>query len=468
MSAFASSALSLLQLSPLTSVLLLAALLCLPPAILSRYSAPARPHRVVVVGGSFAGLAVLRALRGARGLSVTLVEPRDHAEYVPGILRALVDARAAARLLVPLAAAAAGARVVRGRAVAVREGGAGGAAGTVVVAAPGGARAELAFDACVVATGSTYPAPVRAGVDGGGDEPASLAARAAALDAGRRALAAALGEGGRGVRVRGGGPVGVELAAELAAAHPRAAAAGRLELAAAAPRLLEGLHAALGEAAARWLRAAGVRVVLGAPRGGGGGGGGDGGPLEVAAFGARGAGDWVRGGGGAPALAAALDAATGRLRARPTLQLDGAGALADAVFVAGDVAAPRGAGAAQPALAHTAEKHAALVARNVRARARGRALRDYPPHGAAASPVIFAVSLGPRAALIEFAGRPALVGEGVAQGVAAVAKGVIEVTKVAAMAQRGWAVWFWWAADAGADVVGWVVGAPGGAGREHA
>ncbi len=61
--------------------------------------------------------------------------------------------------------------------------------------------------------------------------------------------------------VIGGGVVGVELAAELAHYHPRAA----VTVADVAPRLLATLPPAAGERAAAALRAAGVALLLGAP-----------------------------------------------------------------------------------------------------------------------------------------------------------------------------------------------------------
>ena len=78
-----------------------------------------------------------------------------------------------------------------------------------------------------------------------------------------------------------------------------------------------------------------------------------------------------------------------------------------------------------------------------------------------ASPVIFAVSLGPYAALIEFAGVPMLYGRGIAQAAAARAKAIIEITKVAALAQNFAAVTFWHTADMGANAFGMLLGALG-------
>lgn len=65
------------------------------------------PARVVVVGASFAGLALTRQLLATEGreaglCEVTVVEPRDYFEYTPGVLRCFVAPGKAGGLLVPL------------------------------------------------------------------------------------------------------------------------------------------------------------------------------------------------------------------------------------------------------------------------------------------------------------------------------------------------------------------------------
>ncbi len=65
---------------------------------------PVAAH-VVVVGASFAGLAVARQLLADghdKPCRVTVVEPRDYFEYTPGVLRAFVSPGKAEALLVPL------------------------------------------------------------------------------------------------------------------------------------------------------------------------------------------------------------------------------------------------------------------------------------------------------------------------------------------------------------------------------
>lgn len=78
---------------------------------------PPPPSSIVIVGASFAGLAATRILHhekahaqthknmknsAYKGITITVVEPRDYFEYVPGILRAFVDPGLAEKLCVPL------------------------------------------------------------------------------------------------------------------------------------------------------------------------------------------------------------------------------------------------------------------------------------------------------------------------------------------------------------------------------
>lgn len=124
-------------------------------------SSPSSPCRVVVVGGSFAGLTFCRELLhrvpppsgGSPAVAVTLVEPRQWFEYTPGVLRALVRPAHHPSLLTPLAHTTAGrdGRVahVQGVCTALSS-----CAALVVV--EGGEERWLPFDYCVLALGSGY------------------------------------------------------------------------------------------------------------------------------------------------------------------------------------------------------------------------------------------------------------------------------------------------------------------------
>ena len=127
--------------------------------------------RVVVVGGSFAGLTFCHRLlsrassdpsSGVR-LSVVLVEPRDFFEYTPGILRAVVQPSHHPSLLTELSSlplhSETAFRLVKGRvsAAALDEG---------RVTLEGG-EAPLPFDHLVLAVGSGYDAHIKAEDDEG-------------------------------------------------------------------------------------------------------------------------------------------------------------------------------------------------------------------------------------------------------------------------------------------------------------
>ncbi|RYY33291.1 hypothetical protein EON62_04375, partial [archaeon] len=290
-----------------------------------------KKKRVVVVGGSFGGLALCRHLP-ANSFDVTLVEPKQYVrascacaslhtaprsnstglasyeacplrcavlqvEYTPGILKAVVNPTVHATLHAPLQQCVPGhVSIVHGRVGGVHTAlddsadhddvptpvcaspcaaargdalDASDAGGdtlapsndvhvtrsggwvTVMVEGSGGVPSEqrVEFDYCVLATGSTYPGPCKA-------EPTAHdgRARATELVGFSNALKAA-----RTVAVVGGGPSGVELASELAHTYPSQA----ITLVSATPSLLFGFPPALGQAAATWLQARGVQLLLG-------------------------------------------------------------------------------------------------------------------------------------------------------------------------------------------------------------
>jgi len=287
------------------------------------------------------------------------------------------------------------------------------------------------------------------------------------------------------VLVVGGGPVGVEAAAEVAAAYAPAlrAAHKRVTLVGGRARALLG-GGPLAAPALAALRALGVDVRLGvAARGldlaaeaaaaarGGAAGGPRAAPRAVELVDAAGApAGRVEGVdvvlpcvGGVPSTAwAAAGLPGGALEPRGgcvavNAAFEVAGAEGRAVFALGDAAAhPAG----EPALAHTAEKHGAAVAASVLAvLLRRGAPAAYPASslaGAApgAAPVIFAVSLGPAAALLDFNGRVVLSSAGAVQAAVGLLKAVLEATQVSQM-RGGWAGRAFWAA---ADPIAMLVG----------
>ncbi|KAI9029324.1 hypothetical protein DFJ74DRAFT_481787 [Hyaloraphidium curvatum] len=390
--------------------------------------------RIAIAGGSFAGLHAARQL--AAHADVSLVDPAGFAEYVPAVPRVLAHGGAEG-LQVPLSELQ-GVVFVRGAAKGVEEEG---DRGVLLVDTMDGATRRLPFDFLIIATGAEYRPPVHSSDPASGQH-----GRAAELDSARDKLA-----GAAEVLLVGGGPVGVELAAELASI-------GKQVVLACGSGVLAGMHPGIGAGAKRWLEGNGVRVLPGATASEEDGEVvlSDGQRFPAAATvwctGSRPRTAWCA---DSPAFAGALDP-RGYLRVLPTMQLDIPPdvPLVGRIFAAGDCA--KCPAVPLPGLAHTAEKHAAVAASNALRLASGRSLGELRPDTA----VIYSVSLGPRAGLLEFAGIPLLTGAwlgAVALVLGAVTKRMVEVLKVAQM--RGYLVGevFWAVADPAADLLARVV-----------
>lgn len=170
--------------------------------------------RVVVLGGGYAGFSALQGLVG-KVSSLTLVDPLDRAFHNIGAPRALVEATED-KLFLPFTKLTAGGRVahVRGAAVSVDTVGR-----TVTVRLTGSAAEQvLPFDYLVIATGTSASAPSKALSVHSGDAMAALRSMREALAAAKRVV------------IVGGGPVGVEVAGEIASADAAKAPADRREV----------------------------------------------------------------------------------------------------------------------------------------------------------------------------------------------------------------------------------------------
>ncbi|KAI9358893.1 hypothetical protein DFJ73DRAFT_793902 [Zopfochytrium polystomum] len=159
------------------------------------------PH-IVVLGGSLAGVNVIKRLEKAIGSSanITLIEERDHF-YIPyAALRSVVDPKFANTIWVPYTSLfknLPNGKVVQARAVAIHE--------KQVVLANGSA---IDFDYLVIATGSKMPAP-------GKTQKVTKAEGIKESTAVYNALKSA-----KRVAIVGGGSVGIELAGELTTDMP--------------------------------------------------------------------------------------------------------------------------------------------------------------------------------------------------------------------------------------------------------
>lgn len=167
--------------------------------------------RVVVIGGSIAGIQTAKALE-AYGFTVSVIEPRDHLFIPFGSMRAGVSANAAwaKRVMVPLDRALKQGKILRGYADGIDM------VGRVVTYTPllkGGIKGTptpVPFDYLVIATGANFRAPFTP------TSPDASTSRASLLALGETIRAAI------SVVVVGGGPCGVEMVGEIRDASPGA------------------------------------------------------------------------------------------------------------------------------------------------------------------------------------------------------------------------------------------------------
>jgi apoptosis-inducing factor 2 len=193
--------------------------------------------QVVVVGGGYAGIAVAKALDDT--LDVVLVDPKDAFVHAVAALRGLVSEPWAQRMFLDYDRLLARGRVVRDRAVQTDPAG---------VTTAGGTRIDA--DYLVLASGSAYPFPAKMDLD---DSARAQAEQAVT----RESLASA-----RHVLLLGAGPVGLELAGEIAERWP----GKEITVLDIADDVLGGRYsAALRDSLRGQLETLGVRLVLGSP-----------------------------------------------------------------------------------------------------------------------------------------------------------------------------------------------------------
>ncbi|MGW2709336.1 NAD(P)/FAD-dependent oxidoreductase [Streptomyces sp. NPDC001356] len=193
-------------------------------------------RRVVIIGGGYAGVRLARELDA--DADVTLIDLKEAFFHRVASLRAGADAEWTYAPFIPYDSLLARGRVVRNKAVGIAT------AEREVVLATGH---RVPYDALVIATGADYQEPAR--FTGSTVEEAAESFRSH-----QRRVA-----GARSILVIGGGPSGVELAAELRRVNPAAA----VTLAHRGPRLLNHHGTGrMGRQARAWLERHDVRVLL--------------------------------------------------------------------------------------------------------------------------------------------------------------------------------------------------------------
>ncbi len=192
-------------------------------------------RRVIIVGGGYAGINVARLLDAHA--DVTLVEPKSQFVHNVAAIRSLVQPGLLDQLLIPYDRLLKNGAVVQGKASKLN--------GSAVELADGQA---LQGDAIVIATGAGYAIPFKAHTDSIADF------RSAQEEAGAAILEA------QSIAIVGGGPVGIELAGEIAQVHPRK----EVTLISSGPSLLPDYNPRLGTRLVKDLSTLGVDVKLNA------------------------------------------------------------------------------------------------------------------------------------------------------------------------------------------------------------
>ena len=189
---------------------------------------------VVVIGGGYAGTAAAKALD--KNFDVTLIEKRDRFFHNSGSLRAAVDARWLRKLFIPYDHLLKHGRILNGKVVE---------ANPEEVVLEDGQR--LKFDYLVIATGSSYPFPAKMASD-----------KVAEAETAVRIVNERI-EQAKSILLIGAGPVGIELAGEIASLYP-----GKpVTLIDPSDRLMPAFNPKLGERLYKGLQQLGVRVLLG-------------------------------------------------------------------------------------------------------------------------------------------------------------------------------------------------------------
>ncbi|KAF9957656.1 hypothetical protein BGZ72_001570 [Mortierella alpina] len=200
------------------------------------------PVKVVVVGGSSAGITVIKTLLAAnhKNLQITLIERRDARHHMLGSFRALVDEQYAGKIWIPytnLFPKDSSHKIIQGKLTEVHL--------NHVVLASG---ETIPFNYLAICTGSTNPAPAKFNLD-------SSAEAIAIADRARVDL-----KKSKNIVVVGGGACGVELAGEIKTAFPDK----NVTLIHASPKLVDypGFSDSFKSAALTHLKGLGVNVVL--------------------------------------------------------------------------------------------------------------------------------------------------------------------------------------------------------------
>lgn len=195
---------------------------------------------VVIYGGGMAGALLAKAL--SPDVAVTLVDPLDYFEVPMAAPRSLVDAQFSERAIIPFCRALPQVKHVKGRLLTLSSSGG-------VVEDVSGRRTTVNAEVTVLATGSRFANELMRGVNG------TSSRRVAFYRKYSRRIAAA-----RQIVIVGGGPIGVEVAGEIAEKYRNK----RIAILEAGPRILSGTTEEVARHAAHLLQSRGVEIHVNA------------------------------------------------------------------------------------------------------------------------------------------------------------------------------------------------------------
>jgi len=371
---------------------------------------------VVIVGGSFGGLAALRHFSWHDpSFRVILVDQREFFEYIPGVLRLFCDPNLFWEMARPSPQGTH--EFLLGSVSCVNS-------DHIMVSSAGGRSQRVDFDYLILSTGADFNRPITPS-----PLEVTMSSRAASWQKEAAKVCSA-----SSIIVLGGGAVGVELAAEIVCHFPEK----QVTIVDAAPSLLPLFPSKVAMHAQRWFEERGVELVLGEP-------------LEkwddvscttksgrvisagavYVCFGSRCNTQCIAGGSMATCLGPRKE-----VRVNEYLQVEEW----PHVFAVGDVMAHP---AKEIKQAYYAEMNGHAAAMNVIHHSRQEKLAKYPDAlaGASISPFVYVVSLGRYDGSLGFNG---IVVNGV---IAALMKWILEWTKIRQMEGRPIGLLFWHIAD---------------------
>ena len=193
--------------------------------------------KVVVIGGGFAGALAARKLEN-ENFSVTLIDTKDHFEFTPGILRAIVEPGHIKEIQVLHRHYLKKTKIILGEVIDVSD--------KNVLVKISGKKKHVRFDYLVISSGSGYDPPIK-------EKNLVISSRTDILKKSYEKILVA-----KNILIIGGGIVGTELAAEIATHYKNK----NVTIVHSEPYLMERQNEKTRKYAENFLKKRGVKIVF--------------------------------------------------------------------------------------------------------------------------------------------------------------------------------------------------------------